>query len=117
MRTLFYNKINKSTFSSVYLIINIIFQLSRNFTNCENAFFNINVKKFYHYIINKVEISESHDEIDLSSMSEEDIEKLKEEKDMDRERIEALDADQDETNEDFGDEEVLIHSNRLTGEY
>ena len=99
-----------------YLIINIVFQLSRNLTNCENAFYDINVKKFYHYIVNKAEVSETHDEVDVSSMSEEELEKYKEEKDIDRERIEALDADQDETNEDFGDEDILL-IDRSSGEY
>jgi glutaredoxin 2 len=99
-----------------YLIINIVFQLFRNFTNLENAFFNINVKKFYHYISNKAEVSEAHDEVDFSSMTEEEIEKFKEDRDVDRERLDALDADQDETNEDFGDEDVIIHD-RISGDY
>ena len=110
------NEDNYTKVNLAYLIINIVFQLSRNFTNCENAFYNINVKKFYHYIINKVEVSDTHDEIDISSMSEEELEKYKEEKDMDRERMEALDADQDDTNEDFGDEDVLL-VDRSGGEY
>ena len=90
--------------------------MSRNLTNCENAFYDINVKKFYHYIVNKAEVSETHDEVDLASMTEEELEKYKEEKDMDRERMEALDADQDETNEDFGDEDILL-VDRSGGEY
>jgi hypothetical protein len=110
------NNDNYTKVNLAYLIINIIFQLSRNFTNCENSFYNINVKKFYHYILNNAEISETHDDIDISSMSEEELEKYKEEKDIDRERIEAIDADQDETNEDFGDEDILL-VDRNSGEY
>ena len=110
------NEDNYTKVNLAYLIINIVFQLSRNFTNCENAFYDINVKKFYHYIINKAEVSDAHDEMDLSSMTEEELEKYKEEKDIDRERMEALDADQDETNDDFGDEDILL-VDRNSGEY
>jgi hypothetical protein len=97
-----YTKVNLA-----YLLINIIFQSFRNFTNFENAIYDINVKKFFHYIKSKAEVSETHDEIDYSSMTEDEIEKLKEEQDIDREREEALDADQDpESTDDFGDEDI-----------
>jgi hypothetical protein len=101
------NSDNYTKVNLAYMIINTIFQIFRNFTNCENASYDINVKKFYHYISTKAEVSESHDEIDYSSMTEEEIEKLREEQDIDRERDEALDADQDiESTDDFGDEDI-----------
>jgi hypothetical protein len=97
-----YTKVNLA-----YMIINTIFQIFRNLTNFENAIYDINVKKFFYYISSKAEVSEIHDEIDYSSMSEEEIEKLKEERDIDRERDEALDTDQDpDSNDDFGDEDI-----------
>ena len=97
-----YTKVNLA-----YMIINTIFQIFRNLTNFENAIYDINVKKFVYYISSKAEVSEIHDEIDYSSMSEEEIEKLKEERDIDREREEALDTDQDpDSNDDFGDEDI-----------
>jgi len=99
-----------------YLIINIIIQLFKNLTKNEIALYDINVKKFYQYISHDIDFSEVRDEIDLSSMTEEEIEKLKEEKDIDKERLDAIDADQDEINEDFGDEDVMLH-NRVGGEY
>lgn len=111
--------INEETYTKVnlaYMIINIIMQIFRNFTNCENAFYDLNVKKFYHYISTKAEVSETHDEIDITTLSEEELEKLKEEHDIDREAADAIDADQDETNEDFGDEDVLL-LDRVSGEY
>ena len=98
------------------MLFHIIIQIFRNLTKIESATFDINVKKFYHYITHNSEVSESHDEIDYSNMTEEEIEQLKEEKDMDKERLDALDADQDETNEDFGDEDILLHD-RSGNEY
>lgn len=106
-----YIKVNIS-----YMIINIIFQIYRNLTNFENAFNDLNVKKFYYHIINKASVSDSHEEVDLSTMTEEEIEKLKEERDIAKESLDALDADQDEINEDFGDEEVLL-LDRSSGDY
>ena len=111
--------INTNTYiktNIAYLIINIIIQIFKNFNKIETASFDINVKKFYNYIINNIDVSISSDEIDYSSMTEEEIEKLKEEIDIDRERLDALDADQDETNEDFGDEDILLHD-RSGNEY
>jgi hypothetical protein len=101
-----------------YLIINIIMQLFKNFTNCEFALYDINVKKFFHYINTKIEVAEIHDEINLSNLTEEEIEKIKDEQDMDKERLDALDADQglDEEETDFGDEDVLLQD-RTSGEY
>lgn len=110
------NKDNYTKVTIAYMIINVIFQLYRNFVNFENAFYDINVKKFYHYISTKAAVSETHDEINLSNLSEDELEKLKEEQDIDKERFDALDADQDETNEDFGDEDVLI-LDRVSGDY
>ena len=106
-----YTKVNLS-----YMIVNIIMQIFRDLTKNEIAFYDINVKKFYQSIINMAEVSEIHDDIDYSSMTEEEIEKLKEEQDIDRERLDALDADQEETNEDFGDEDIIMHD-RTSGEY
>jgi hypothetical protein len=101
------NSDNYTKVNLAYMIINLIFQIFRNLTNFENASYDINVKKFYYYISSKAEVSEAHDEIDYSSMTEEEIEKLKEEQDIDREREEALDTDQDiESNDDFGDEDI-----------
>jgi hypothetical protein len=100
------------------MILNMIIQIFRNLTKVENATFDINVKTFYHYIIRDSysEISETYNDVDYSNMTEEEIEKLKEEKDMDKERLDAIDADQDETNEDFGDEDILLHD-RSGNEY
>lgn len=104
--------INNDSYTKVniaYLIINIIIQLFKNFTQIENTYYDINVKKFYNFIMSKAEISEIHDDIDYSSMTEEELEKLKEEQDIDRERIDALDADQVMMDEEFDDEEVLLY--------
>jgi hypothetical protein len=111
--------INTNTYiknNIAYLIINIILQIFKKLIKSENINFDMNVKIFYYYITRDRDVSESNDEIDYSNMSEEEIEKLKEEKDIDNERLDALDADQDETNEDFGDEDVLLHD-RSGGEY
>jgi hypothetical protein len=111
--------INNDNYSKVliaYLIINIIIQLFKNLTSYETAFHDINVKKFYNYILDKAEIAETHDEIDFSTMSEDEIEKYKEETDVDREREDALDANQEETTDDFGDEDLVIRD-RGGGEY
>ena len=105
-----------STIIIIFMIINIIIQIYKSFNKLEIATFDINVKKFYYNLLIIVPSSESNDEIDYSSMSEEEIDKLKEEKDIDRERVEALDADQDETNEDFGDEDIILQD-RTNNEY
>ena len=99
-----------------YMIINMIIQLFNSYNKIEKAAFDINVKKFYHYISTKVEVSDITDDIDYSNLSEEDIERIKEERDVNREELDALDADQDETNEDFGDEDIITHD-RVSGEY
>ena len=106
-----FNKINIA-----FLVINIIIQLYRNITNIETATLNLDVKRFMIYITNKAETTETHDEIDFSTMSEEEIEKYKEDQDVKREADEAIDADQDEINEDFGDEEVQL-LDRTSGDY
>ena len=109
-----YNKVNIA-----YLIINIIIHIFKNFTQLENSFYDINVKKFYNYIITKAEISEIHDDIDYSAMTEEELDKYKEEQDIDRERIDALDADQDMIGDEYDndyDDEVLLYD-RNSGEY
>jgi hypothetical protein len=111
------NNDNYTKVNLAYMIINIIFQLFRDLNNFENAFFDINVKKFYNYIISKAEVSDVHDEVvDTSGMSEEEIEQFKDKQDQDKEQLDALDADQDETNEDFGDEDVVI-LDRVSGDY
>lgn len=112
------NPDNHTKANLAYMIVNIIFQLFRNFTNFENAFYDINVKKFYHYISSKAEVSEIHDEVDISKMSEEDLEKYKEQKDIDKESWDAIDADQDpeDINPDFGDEEAQL-LDRVSGDY
>jgi len=110
------NTENYTKISIAYLLINIIFQIFRNLTNIENAYFDINVKKFYRYISTKSEVSEIHDETDISKLSEEELEKLKEQQDIEKESWDAIDADQDEINEDFGDEEVQL-LDRSSGEY
>ena len=110
------NEDNHIKINLAYMIINIIFQLFRNFTNSENAFYNINVKKFYYHIITKSESSDIIDEVDPTKMSEEEIEKYKEQKDEDRERLDALDAEQEPGNEDFGDEDTLL-LDRQSGDY
>ena len=74
------------------------------------------IVKFYNYILSKAEISEIHDDVDYSSMTEEELEKLKEEQDIDRERIDALDAEQVMMDDEYDDEEVLLYD-RNSGEY
>ena len=100
-----------------YLIINIILQLFNNYIKFENANYDISVKQFYSYISTIIESSSSENEtIDYSNLSEEEIQQIKEQLDVNREENEAIDADQDETNEDFGDEDIIIHD-RVSGEY
>lgn len=110
------NTDNHIKINLAYMIINIIFQLFRNFTNSENAFYNINVKKFYYHIITKSELSDIIDEIDPTKMTEDELEKYKEQKYDDIERLDALDADQEPTNKDFGDEDTLL-LDRQSGDY
>jgi hypothetical protein len=99
------NEENYTKVNIAYMISNIVFQLFRNFTNNENAFHNMNVKKFL--LTSTFDISESF-EIQETTLSEDEIEKIKEEKDMDQERLDSLDMEQDETTDDFGDEDVLL---------
>ena len=99
-----YTKVNLA-----YMIINIIFQIYRNITNFENAIYDINVKKFYHWIIYKIDTTDIQDDIDnnINLLSIDDIEKIKEEQDIDKESMEALDMEQDiESSDDFGDEDI-----------
>lgn len=99
-----------------YLIINIIIYLFNNFNKFETSFNDLNVKIFYQFILNKIDIAHVSDDFDISNMSIDEIENLKEELDIDKERDDAIDADQDEINEDFGDEDILL-VDRTSGEY
>jgi hypothetical protein len=110
------NTDNYTRVNIAYMIINIIMQLFRNFLSNENALYDINVKKFYHYITTKAEISDFTEEVNFSSMTEEEIEKYKDEQYNDKESIDALDVSNDDTNEDFGDEDILL-VDRTGGEY
>ena len=112
------NTDNYTKVNLVYLILNMIIQQFKKLNDLEKASFDIAVKQFYDSILNRIEVFDViEDVVDFSNMTEEEIEQYKDEEYNERERLNALDADQDEINEDFGDEEVLIHSNRLTGEY
>ena len=105
-------EINTNTYiktNIAYMIINIIMQIFKSLTKTEYATYDINVKRFYNTLLKNIQNVNVNDEIDYSNMTEEEIEKLKEEKDIDNERLDALDADQDETNEDFGDEDIITH--------
>ena len=112
------NTDNYTKVNLVYLILNMIIQQFKNLNNSEKASFDIAVKQFYDSILNRIEIFDVIDDVvDFSNMTEEEIEQYKDEEYNEKEKLNALDADQDDINEDFGDEEVLIYSNRLTGEY
>ena len=107
-------EINTNTYiktNIAYMVINIIMQIFKSLTKTEYATYDINVKRFYNTLLKNIQNINVNvnDEIDYSNMTEEEIEKLKEEKDIDNERLDALDADQDETNEDFGDEDIITH--------
>lgn len=109
--------INYETYTKtniVYMIVNIIMQLFRNYTNFENATYNINVKRFYRSITTIAEVTEIHDE--FAHLSDEEVEKIKEDQELAQESIDALDADQDSINEDFGDEEVQLQD-RTSDDY
>ena len=110
------NTDNYTKVNIAYMIINIIMQLFRNFLSNENALYDINVKKFYHYITTKAEVSDFSEEVNFSSMTEEEIEKYKDEQYNDKESIDALDVANDDANDDFGDEDVLL-IDRTGGEY
>ena len=113
------NDDNYTKINIAYLIINIIIQLFNNFFIYENAFYDINVKTFYQSITNKSNLPISYiDEIDIdiSNMNDEELEKYKEELDIDREADESLDVSNDDANEDFGDEDILL-VDRKYGDY
>jgi hypothetical protein len=114
------NDDNYTKINIAYLIINIIIQLSNNFFIYENAFFDINVKNFYQFISNKSNLPISYDEIDkdldISNMNEEQLENYKEELEIEREAEDALDVSNDDANEDFGDEDVVL-VDRSYGDY
>ncbi len=110
------NQDNYTKNNVAYMIINIIIQLFRNLNTVESSYYNINVKKFYNYITNKAEVSSELVEDETANLNEEQLEKLKDEQDNYKESLDALDADQDEINEDFGDEEVLLYD-RQSGNY
>ena len=100
----------------VYVIINIILQLFKNYMINDFAFNDLNVKNFYELLSNKLEdystiksnINSLSDDVDFTNMSEEEIEKYKEELEMNIEADEALDISNDDANEDFGDEDILL---------
>jgi len=113
------NDDNYTKINIAYLIINIIIQLFNNFFIYENAFYDINVKTFYQSITNKSNLPISYTDetdIDISNMNDEELEKYKEELDIDREADESLDVSNDDANEDFGDEDILL-VDRKSGDY
>ena len=110
------NDDNYIKFNIAYIIINLIIYLFNNYTKNESVLNDINVKKFYLHIINNAEASNFSDEIDITQMTEEELDNFNDEQSNIQEELDAIDADQDEINEDFGDEEILL-VDRTSGEY
>lgn len=118
---IFLLEINDNTNINVnitYLIINIIINIFNNLTKLENSSYNINIKKFNQKIQNSdllYNISDI-DDINALAMTEEELEKYKEEIEVNKELFDALDADQDDINDDFGEEDILL-VDRTDGDY